>query len=295
MQINIEDSIPTIIWDRKSRYAIIAFLIMSINGKMGAESLKKLDVFMGIIEEEVDSFNDEEDDDSKLQLLIEMREAIIQEGNTFLDSISQEENHHDFLINELDCLIDGCGKCYIGSGYALNSKNNKPIIIKGDASRLYEYLDLVIFDDYSIGQRRFLQRLAHKWAIDKSVLPVLENAAKNLSEINMKRHDIQNRDMSYREAVNALAELDEHEKVIWDKLKKMGINKGYRTSYKETYASAIAAISNWTDNPITEDEAMDDMEDEYTITDRIGDGIVGGIMKFGELVSAPFEWLSGVR
>ena len=129
-------------------------------------------------------------------------------------------------------------------------------------------------------------------------MPILENNLKTLSEINKKRLDIQNSDMLYREAILSLTELDELEKAVWEEQDQLGISKGKeRTSYKETMANAISVISTLTDNPVNVNEVLDDMEnrDDPSLIDKIGDGIVDGIMKFGEAVSAPFEWLSGVR
>ena len=288
-----------IIWNRKGRYAIIAFLLLSIDKKMGAGEMKKLEAFMGITKAEAESDDENDEEDSNSVELRATRDAIIREGNAFLDNIDQNEDRYDCIIDELCCVIDGYDRCSIGSGYALNSKNGKRVELKGDANRLFEYLNLIIFDDgYSGNHRRFLQNLARKWDIDKSATSILESSSKTLAEINQKREGIQNSDMPHREAVSALAKLDEQEKSVWEKLNKLGIRENeIATNYNEAWAGFLSAFSNLTDNPVKEDEIMDDFEndEEPTLVDKIGDGIVEGIMKVGELICAPFEWLSGVR
>jgi hypothetical protein len=44
---------PEIIWEKDDRYALIAFLLLSVNREIGANDIKKLDAFMGITQAEV--------------------------------------------------------------------------------------------------------------------------------------------------------------------------------------------------------------------------------------------------
>jgi len=149
---------------------------------------------------------------------------------------------------------------------------------------------------------RLLKHLARKWDIDKSVLTILATSAESLNEIGWKRSEIQNSKMPYNEAVSALAELDDREKSVWEELGKLNIEKNHIDSLtKMAYISGNMVTSSFfllnylnkclTGNNLTMDEEEDEPK-EYTLSDKIGDSIVGGIMKVGEIICAPFDWMT---
>ena len=293
---------PQIIWERRDRYAIIAFLILSINKKTDADDLKRLGFFMGITEEDEKSdANDYEEDNNSAKGLI-VRKAIICEGNLFLDKISQNENYYDCLIDELCCVIEGHDGCGIGNGYAVNSKNGKRVELKGDANRLFQYFDLVIHDDnYSENHKRFFQHLARKWGVDKSALSILESSSKTLGEINRKREEIQKSEMPHRAAVSAFAELDVQENEAREKLDKLGVgqnqlNDNLAKRLSLITSSLVSAGYLSAEDLREEEEIHDQLENDVppSLIDKIGDGIVDGICKIGELICAPFDRLSGI-
>ena len=105
---------PEIIWDQNDRNAIIAFLLLSVDRKMNDEDLKKLDAFMGIYQAE--SKNGKKKADNKLAELRSVRDAVIREGGAFLDSLERDESYCDYVLDEIDRVIEGNDKCGIG-GY----------------------------------------------------------------------------------------------------------------------------------------------------------------------------------
>ena len=300
---------PEIIWEKEDRYALIAFLLLSIDRKLNDDELKKLNSFMGIPENYL-SYNEEEDEaNKKLLKLCSIRDTIIREGNLFLDEIDDDEDRYDFIVDEVDNIINGDEKCEIGNGYALLGKNSKYTKLLGAAYWLFDYVKLV--DDiksnsdeethtYSKNKKRLLKHIAHKWNIDYSILTILETSVEALDAINQKRTKTEINDMPYREALIIIAELDAEEKTVWKELNKLHIAKDRSLSAYVTNKNAIAdCIEKLGGNPQririrSEDEPVEDEDDdeEETITDKIGDAIVEGIYKIGDIISAPFEWLT---
>ena len=187
------------------------------------------------------------------------RDAIIREGSSFLESIEPDENRYDCITDKVDRVIADSGFMYKK--------------LPDAAYLLFEYLKLVIFDEkYNGDRKRLLQHLARKWDIDKPVLPVLEHAVKALDQINRKRIEIQNSTMSYSEAVPVLAKVDTAEAAIWNGLKTLDIRK---------------------DCSVDETEEDDAVYEEESFVDKVGDCIVEGIYNVGDLICAPFDWMTG--
>jgi hypothetical protein len=289
---------PRIIWEKDERYAIIAFLLMSIDERMNAESLKKLNAFMGIPGEEAKSGTDEASD--KFTELRTARDMIIREGNSFLEKIEQDESRYDCVMDEVDCVLDGNERCGIGNGYAQLGRTVKHSNLSGGAYWLFDYLNLVVFDsDYSGNKKRLLKHLARKWDIDKSVLPMLETSAKSLEEIRGKRVEIKESDMPYREAAAKIAELDSLEKAVSKELNTLDIAKDRATSAYVTSMNAIAdsiealgGTGAYRCRIRDEDEPVDDDDEEESLSDKIGDCIEEGIHKVADIICAPFEWMT---
>jgi hypothetical protein len=289
---------PEIIWENNDRYALIAFLFLSVDGRMNDEDLKKFDAFMNA--GRVKAKNNDGCEDENIALS-SVRDLIIREGGIFLDSLEQDESYCDYVLDEIDRIIDGNEKCNIGNGYMPWGRTTKHKELPGAAYILFDYVKLLDSgNDYSKNQKRIIKHLAQKWDVDKSVLTVLKDSVKTLDEISKKRHEIENSDIPHREALSTLAELDTREKLVWKELNALNIAKDRATSAYVTHTNAVAdAIARlggeptWVrirdeDKPYEEEE-----EEEESLCDRIGDGIVEGIHKVGDLLCAPFDWMTG--
>jgi hypothetical protein len=289
---------PEIIWEKNDRYAIIAFLLLSVDGKMNDENLKKFDAFMDANQVKTKNNDEEEDENSALPAV---RDIIIREGGIFLDSLERDESYCDYVMDEIDRIIDGNEKCNIGNGYMPWGRTTRHKELPGAAYILFEYVKLQDSgNDYSKNQKRIIKHLAQKWDVDRSVLTLLKDSAKTLDEISKKRHEIENSDMPYREAVSALSGLNAEEKAVWKKLNDLNIAKDRATSAYVTHANAVAdAIARLGGEPTwvrirDEDEPYEEEEEEEeeSLSDKIGDGIVEGIQKVTDIICAPFEWMT---
>ena len=298
---------PVIIWEKNDRYAIIAFLLLFVDRNMYSDDLIKLNTFMGITNTEIK--NDDNALNEKLANHHLSRDTIIREGVKFLENIDQDEDRYDCIMEEIDNVIYGNDKCKIGNGYAMLGKNSKSIKLPDAAYWLFEYVRLV--DDilpeallntntYSKNKKRLLKHLVYKWEIDKSILPILEASVETFEEIKRKHDEIQNSDISYREATNIISELNAKEKTVWQELNKLYIAKERSVSEYVTNTNAIAdCIEALGGNPHRvrikgedEPEEDDDADVEETLTDKIGDRIVEGIQKVTAFICAPFDWLT---
>jgi len=279
---------PNIIWDKDDRYALIAFLLMSVDKEPDALSIKKLDAFMGIVQLE------ESGNEGRIDTLKELRmvrDFVIREGGDFLNNLNRDDNYCEFIMDEIDHIIDGSDGCSIGNGYSMGLFYYKPNELQGGIYFLFDYLKLVINDGcYSENQKRLFKYLSRKWKVDQTVLHTLIESIKSLNKIIIKRKEIENSGMSYREAVSALSGLNHEEQTIWKKLNEFGITND-RAFDTGNYFNGKYFI-NFFFKPSIKDER--EIEEEG-IVDKIGDVIVDGIYKVGELICAPFEWLSGVR
>ena len=264
---------PQIIWEGDERYAIVAFLLLSIEGKMSDDKLEKLNAFMGISQLEANSSNPDWDDDKLLDKLRTIRDTIIREGNVFLDSLERDESYGDYVMDEIDRIIEGM---VVGS---FHDEKQRGV--------LFSYFRLAYSDSgYSKNQKRLLRRLAQKWNVDKSALAVLENSAKSLNEVDEKRSNIQNSDMPHREAVSTLAKLEAKEKTVWEELGELNIPKElslFGLEINHYYINKLRAGLG------LEEE---DFDEEDSLSNRIGDCIAEGIYKVGDIICAPFEWMT---
>jgi len=308
MIIEDNDGSPEIIWEKYDRYAIIAFLFISADCKLDIEQLKKFDVFMGTNQMKAEQNDDEENQVSNHQAV---RDTIVREVGVFLDTLDKDESYCDCIIDEIDNMIMRNDRCNIGDGFVSQEK-----VLRGKAQWLFEYIKLLNDTDsllpgngsgYSKNKSRILKYLAQKWDIDKSILPILKGSVESLDYINKKRNEVQNSDMPHREAVLALSNLDVQEKAECKKLNALGISQSWKNisslSDVEDGFNSIGALlgdeaetffRRYSGKDEDEEDEDDDCE-EYGLVDKVGDCIVEGICKVGELISAPFEWLSGVR
>ena len=263
---------PKIIWEGDERYVIVAFLLVSIEGKMSDDKLKKLDAFMGISQLEARSGNPNWDDDNLLEEFRATRDTIIREGNVFLDSLELDESYCDYVMGEIDRIIEGM----VVSG-----------CLEEQRGVLFNYFKMAYSDNgYSKNQKRILRHLAQKWKVDKSALTVLENSAKSLNEVDEKRSEIQNSDMPHREAVSTLAKLDAKEKAVWEELGEVHIPQEISLFGLEIncyYLRKWAACLGYEE---------EDIDEEDSLSNRIGDCIANGIYKLGDIICAPFDWMT---
>ena len=114
---------PEIIWDKNDRFAIIAFLLLSVDRQINADDVKKIDAFMGL--DELKAVNSDEEIDENCAMLHAVREAVMREGNAFLESINDNDDRYDCIIDELNRVIDGSDICSIGNGYTVVSAQNR--------------------------------------------------------------------------------------------------------------------------------------------------------------------------
>ena len=293
---------PKIVWEENDRYSLIAFLLLSVNKKIGTDEFSKLDAFMAFIETKKEKEYDAGDyDNSRYENIRTTRDSIIREGNLYLDNLDSDDDRYDCIIDELDRVIDGKDNCNIGGGYALLGKKTKYKELKGAPYWIFDYLQLVILDDdYNTNKKRLLKHLAGKWNINKSALSIIESSLKLLNTIKQKRAELNASDMPHHEAAAALEEIDKEEKAAWKELHKLDIAKDRNVSAYITRQNAIADCFEALGGSYQrlrvreEDEPIDDDEDyeEESLTDKIGDRIVDGIYKIGDLICAPFEWMT---
>jgi hypothetical protein len=276
---------PQIIWERDEQYAIVAFLLLSIEGKMSDDKLKKFDAFMGISQLEANSSNPDWDDDKLLDKLRTIRDTIIREGSVFLDSLEQDESYCDNVMDEIDRIIEET----VITRRVPEEALCWPYLRIGKKQRgvLFNYFRMIRSDNgYSKNQKRLLRHLAQKWKVDKSALTVLENSAKSLDEIDEKRDEIQNGDMPHRGAVSTLTKLDAKEIAVWAELGELHI--------PEEISLFALEIQNYYTNKMraTLGHEEKDIGEEDSLADKIGDVIVEGIFKVGDIICAPFNWMT---
>ena len=323
---------PKIIWDDDDRDAIIAFLLLSVDGKMSDEDMKKFAAYKRITQEEEEERKNswvarslswaKPYGRSTVQDTGTIRDTIIREGGAFLDSLDHEERY-DCIIGEIDRVIKGSKKCDIGDGYGAEGDE-----LLGSVDMLFDYVKLLYSDQgCSKNQQRLLKHLARKWDIDQSVLPILQTSIKSLDEISRKRIEVQEGDMPYREATAVLSTLDAEEKAVCEKLNALiGDDDAYKyipyigpwletvklvldtVTKNRSFESADEVYKAYTDQGLIlskneavgiyngfkkPDQPLDETYDEKEARiDEIGGGIVEGIMKVGDIICAPFEWMT---
>jgi hypothetical protein len=292
---------PKINWDEEDRYAIIAFLLMSLNGKPENAGMIRFDDLFGLggdAEGAAEADAGEEEEDTETRQKRETRNAIERECGKFLAGLDDEERY-DAVQDEIDKFIegnDGVYGCAIGGGYG-------PGKLDGGPYRLWDMALLVVFDkDYPGSKRRLLKHLARKWNIDPQTLPMLESTARRFRETGKERRELEESGMSYREVKARLAALEQEEGELWRELKKHGIAENRETS--AFVAMHINRINSWRAisglQPIQADlneleelaaNEDEDEEEEPDLGEKIADSICEGIDEFTNTVGECIEGL----
>jgi hypothetical protein len=285
---------PEIHWDEEDKYAIIAFLLLSIDKKADKDGMVRMDDLFGLNETAPEPKEDGEPNEKKKKQ--ETRDTVVRECEKFLDIVSGSERY-DIIQDEIDKFIEGKDgdnvQCTIGGSYGTFGYNNifqaarksfgvDQNRLDGGNYRLWNLVKLVASDaDYQGNKRRLLKHLARKWDIDGSVLPALEDAAKTLSAISRERRELTESDKPFREAANRLAELETREKEVWKALYALGIREDRDTSAMAESLQRLGVTAE----SLEEDE-------EPGIGDKLADGICSGIEKVTDILCAPFEWMT---
>jgi hypothetical protein len=305
---------PKIHWNAEDKYAIIAFLLMSIDKKADENGKLRLDDLFGLNETVPEPGGGEGGGTGEKR---EARDAVVRECEKFLDSL-HEDGRYAAVRDDIDKFIEGEDgynlKCTIGDSYRTFGGTYRGKL-EGGNYRLWDLVKLVVFDgDYNGNKRRLLKHLARKWDIDGSVLPALEDTAKTLSAITRERRELTESDKPFREVTALLLELETREKDAWKKLEKLGVDKDRDVS---AIGETMRGMTNATlslvgmlnpdfkaaldeeDNDEEEDVEGNEDEEEYEepgigekIVNGIGDGICFGIEKATDIVCAPFEWMT---
>jgi hypothetical protein len=225
---------PKIHWDEEDKYAIIAFLLLSIDKKADKDGMVRLDDLFGLNDTTPEPEECIRPSERKKNL--EIRDTVVRECEKFLDAVGGGERY-DIIQDEIDKFIEGKDgenvQCAIGGSYGTfgSSSLYGQHRLDGGNYRLWELVKLVVSDaDYQGNKRRLLRHLSRKWNIDGSVLPVLEDAAKTLPAISWEQRELTESDKSFREVTNLLAELETREKEVWKALYALGIREDRDTS-----------------------------------------------------------------
>jgi hypothetical protein len=282
---------PKILWDEADKYAIIAYLLLSLDKKADKDGMVRFDDLFGLDETVPD--DGEEAGPNEKQ---EARDAIIRECDKFLAGLD-EDSRYDCVADEIDRFIDGEDNypCNIGGSYTTFGSSHNQNRLDSASYRLWDLVLLVVYDaDYEGNKKRLLKHLSRKWGIEQAVLSQLESAAKALADIEKERESVKKSDRPYREVCQVLAELENREKETWKILKKMGIAEDRNVS---TFASLHSALINSSLklaglkpdftvdlNEIDEETDEDDEDDGYEEPD-IGDKIAEGILNVADGIS----------
>jgi hypothetical protein len=257
---------PKIHWDEDDKYAIIGFLLMSIDKKADEEGKARLDDLFGLNETAPKPEGGESGESNEEKK--KARDMVVRECEKFLAGLD-DGDRYDCIMDAIDKFIEGEDgrnlQCVIGDSYGTlgAAGRNK---LEGAVYRLWDLTKLVVFDaDYLGNKKRLLKHLARKWDIESSVLPVLENAAKTLAAIKQERQELVESDKPYRGVTAALAGLEAREKETWRQLEKLGV-------YEDD-------AENGGYNQFDEEDIAEDDENEYDgysrfdeIVARISDG-----------------------
>lgn len=296
---------PKINWDEDDKHAIIAFLLLSINKKADKDGKVRLDDLFGLHEAISESETEESNEKNDKR---ETRDTIIRECEKFLAGLDDDERY-DAILDEIDKFIDGEDgrnlKCVIGDSYGtFGGRQNK---LEGAPYHLWDLVKLVVFDaDYQGNKKRLLKHLARKWDINGSVLPALENAAKTLSAITQERRNLIGNNRPFCDVKTLLAEMEEREKETWNQLNKLGVYEDRKVSAYIGLWRGLANVDlelarlfapDFIDALEKKDagDRKDEEEEEYEepgLGDKIVDGICFGIEKIGDILAAPFEWMT---
>jgi hypothetical protein len=270
---------------------------MSIDKKADKDGMVRLDDLFGLNETVPEGGESGESNDKE-----EARDMVVSECEKFLAALDENERY-DAIQDEIDKFIEGEDgrnlQCVIGDSYGTfgAAGRNK---LDGATYRLWDLAKLVVFDtDYQGSKKRLLKHLARKWDIDGSVLPALEDAAKTLAAIKWERQELVESDKSFREVTAALASLEAREKETWLQLEELGVHADRGMSaIDEAFRgldNATLAMARIFDPDFKEEDLANEGEEEYEepgFGDMIVDGICIGILKIGDILCAPIEWLS---
>jgi hypothetical protein len=298
---------PKIHWNEEEKYAIIAFLLMSVDKKAGEDGKVRLDDLFGLDETAVATEGEEDGGATEKR---KARDAVVRECEKFLENLRDDERY-DVIQDEIDRFIEGEDghnlQCAIGGSYRTFSTFGGQNRLDGGNYRLWDLVKLAVFDDdYEGNKKRLLKHLARKWNLDGTVLPALEDAAKTLTAVARERRELAESDRPFREVKSLLLELETREQEAWKKLEKLGVDKNRDISaigeaWRGITNNALKLAGLW--NPdFTADlddedgeDGEDEDEEEYEepgIGDKIADGICTGIEKVTDIICAPFEWMT---
>lgn len=296
---------PVINWEKEDKYAIIAFLLLSLDKKADKDGMVRFDDLFGL--NDVTPAGEGEEENAEAKAKRDTRDAIVRECETFLDGLNglNAAERYDAVVDEIDRFIQGedarFSKCSIGGSYrTFGGRGNGKL--DGEAHRLLWLVQLVIDNtDYNGSKRRLLKHLARKWDLEPSVLPALESAARLLPEIDKKREELSESGLPHREVVAKLAELDAEEREIQKQLKSLGIAETLEESAyiasQYRLINSMRALNG--EAPVRPDineieaETCDGEDDkEPDLCDKIGDALEEGIQKVGDLICAPFDWMT---
>jgi hypothetical protein len=243
---------PVINWDEDEKYAIIAFLLKSVDKNADEDGLARFDGWFGLNGNEAAKTD-------KYGELVKAQNTVISECENFLATLDSDDRY-DRIVEEIDRFIEGGNfydsTCVIGSSYdsyknfggllsgnaalmagvagvmiglarGISSDNDKAVNnprLVGTAEILLRFLEFVIDDaDYDGNKRRLLKHITRKWNLEDTVFSGVENGVKELSLINEEREKAKASSRPYSDVVEILADLDTREKAVWELLEEFDI------------------------------------------------------------------------
>jgi hypothetical protein len=218
---------PEIRWDKYEKYAIIAFLLKSIDENADKDNLVRFNNWVELNVEAIDPFECFTEEEEKEKA----RDTVISECEKFLATLDADSRY--------DCIAEECSRfiesgdfydstCVIGSSYnsndVMHSFGCNDCRLVGTAETLLRFFEFVIDDtDYDGNKRRLLKHIARKWNLANNVFSDIENGVKELSLIKKERDEAKASSKPYSEVVEILADLDAREKAVWEQLEKFDI------------------------------------------------------------------------
>jgi hypothetical protein len=199
--------------EEEEKYAVIGYLLMSIDKKPDPDRIVRLDDLFGL-SDDGDTDDHEDEDNVTAGEWQDAKEAVINRCDEFLAGIDPTDRY-DIVTDEIDRFIYSDDSLFYPSGE-----------FPGGTGLLWALVGTVIDDtDYNGNKRRLLKHIARKLEIDTSVLPKLENAVRNLRSIEKEREELKSSDKPYREVTEALSLLEKREKELLGTFSDKGISE----------------------------------------------------------------------